>query len=226
MGLLDWLKKILRFKSITNQSITPSQQQKPYEEPTSFSDVQLLESTPSPTQAIQLEKESLQLGMAAGYTGRSIRDIESALNRIESQMVTKDWFTIKLEEAIKNHETKEESRFQTIEATLSSLIRYFDSLPAETRLETIKEAIKGMRLTNKMQQLVNIVIDAKELSYADLAVRLNISQDALRGLLSLVVRRTGKIQRFERENKGWVRFIADSNQNQSQINQTHTNNTM
>lgn len=223
MGLFDWLKRLLRVKSIKNQSIIPSYNDKSSAESTPTSSFNSDEPPPEHS-AIQLEKESLQLGIAAGYTGRSIRDIESSLNRIETQMVTKDWFAIKLEEAIKTHEYKEEGRFQTVEATLSSLIRYFSALPVQTRLETIKEAVKGMRLTNKMNQLINIVKDAKEISYADLATRLNISQDALRGLLSLVVRRTAKIQRLERQNKGWVRFINELNQ--SKINQTSVTNTM
>ncbi|MBI4009883.1 MAG: hypothetical protein HY361_01650 [Candidatus Aenigmarchaeota archaeon] len=226
MNPINWLKRLLRFKSITNQSITQSYDQQPQLEPAHHPSSEFSESLQSSPSAIQLEKESLQLGIAAGYTGRSIRDIESSLDRIESQMVTKDWFTIKLEEAIKTHENNEESRFQAIEATLGSLIRYFDSLPAQTRLETIKDAVRNMRLTNKMLQLVSIARDIKEISYFDLATRLNISQDALRGLLSLVVKRTDQIQRFERENKGWVRFKSDLNQNQSQINQKPIDNTV
>ena len=222
MGLINWLKRLLRVKSITNQSITPSYKEFPTSE-YPLPPAELSEPSPS---TIQLEKDSLQLGIAAGYTGRSIRDIDSSLNRIESQMVTKDWLAIKLEEAIKTHETHEEHRFQAIEATLSSLIRYFDSLPAQMRIETIKEALTSMQLTNKMQQLIKVVEGAGEISYADLALRLNISQDALRGLLSRVVRRTNQIQRVERRNKGWVRFISESNQNQSQINQESMDNTM
>ena len=225
MGLFDWLFRRLRVKSITNQSITPSQNDKsqlPTAEYPSSGYTELSLSSPS---MIALEKESLQLGVAAGYTGRAIKDIESSLNRIESLMVTKDWFTIKLDEALKEYEIKEESRFQAIEATLSSLVRYFGKLPAETRLETIREAVNEFRLTNKMQQLVHAVQEVKEISYEDLAPKLNISQDALRGLLSKVVRRTGNLQRFERDNKGWVRF-NELNQTESQINQKDADNTV
>jgi len=219
MGLIGWLKKILRVKSITNQSITQSYNQTFSLEPTVMAPQEL--SEPSPT-TIQLEKESLQLGVAAGYTGRFIRDIESSLSRMEAQMVTKDWFALKLDEAIKSHEKVIESRFQGIEATLSSLIRYFGSLPPETRLETLCETLKEMQLTNRMKYLINIVKDTKEVSYTELARRLNISEDALRGLLSRIVRRTNQIQRFERENKGWVRFISDSNQSLDQKSVTYT----
>lgn len=211
MGLLDRLKQFLRFKSITNQSnqslnIEPS----PIIETSDIS---------QDATSLTIEKDSLQLGIAAGYTGRSIRDIETSLNRIETNMVTKDWFAIKLEEAMKEYEKKHENRLFTLENALNSLLKFFESLPLRNRVETTLKSLEATRLTNKMKDLINVVKSTGELSYSDLAIRLNISQDALRGLLSLVSRRTLEIERFERENKGWVRYRSDSISNQSQINQ-------
>jgi len=211
MTILNWLKSILRFKSITNQSNQSlNTSEIPLETDMGISDN---------SQSLTIEKDSLQLGIAAGYTGRSIRDIESSLNRIETNMVTKDWLTIKLEEAISSYAKKQEGRFLTLETTLNSLLKFFESLPVNNRMETTLKSIDTIRLTNKMKDLVNVVKDVGEISYADLALRLNISQDALRGLLSLVARRTYEIERFERGNKGWVRYRADLLSNQSQINQ-------
>lgn len=211
MGLLERLKQFLRFKSITNQS----------NQSLNIEPLPIIETSDISQDATSLtiEKDSLQLGIAAGYTGRSIRDIETSLNRIETNMVTKDWFAIKLEEAMKEYENKHENRLFTLENALNSLLKFFESLPLRNRVETTLKSLEANRLTNKMKDLINVVKATGELSYSDLATRLNISQDALRGLLSLVSRRTNEIERFERENKGWVRYRSDSISNQSQINQ-------
>ena len=39
----------------------------------------------------EIEKDSLQLGFAAGYTGRSIHDIHKSLERIETMMPSREW---------------------------------------------------------------------------------------------------------------------------------------
>ena len=211
MGLLDRLKQILRFKSITNQSNQSLN--------TESSHITEQSNISQNVSSLTIEKDSLQLGIAAGYTGRSIRDIETSLNRIEANMVTKDWFAIKLEEAMKEYENKHENRLFTLENALNSLLKFFESLPLRSRVETTLKSVEANRLTNKMKDLINVVKNTGEISYFDLSTRLNISQDALRGLLSLVSRRTNEIERFERDNKGWVRYRSNSIVNQSQINQ-------
>ena len=215
MGLFDRLKRLLRLQSIDNQSIHPSQQpiqdtlmgMEP-EKPQSTSPVPIpvaVAPEPSPPEPIEIERDSLQLGIAAGYTGRSIRDIDSALNRIETQMVTKDWLEIKLRE----HEDKEGLRFNKIETAISPLLRLIQGIPPAQALQHV---IEGIRLTRRMGELLKVVEEAKEISYSGLALKLGIQQDNLRGLLSKIARRTSKIQRFERDNNGWVRWISDFSQ--------------
>lgn len=202
MGFFDRLKRLIRLQSIDNQSIHPSY--------TTIQDSNspVLESH-EPSQ-LEIERDSLQLGIAAGYTGRSIKDIDSALNRIESQMVTKDWLEIKLHQTMKEHENKLEIRFNRIEKVISPLLDMLHEIP-RTGIEQIKEKIEGIRLTRKMNEVLQVVQASKEISYDNLAMKLNIERDNLRGLLSKIAKRTDKIQRFERNNNGWVRWIDDFN---------------
>lgn len=174
---------------------------------------------PQPSEYPQIQKESLQLGLAAGYTGRSLKEIESSLARIESLMVTKDWFkanfddkTPEIIDLLKSHHNSSETHFQAIERSLMSLHATAERAPPEIKTELIKqiEAIESnLPLTPRMQKLVYIVKDSNEISYDELASRLGITLDSLRGLLTLTTRRTNKIQRFEKENRGWVRFTGD-----------------
>jgi hypothetical protein len=57
-----------------------------------------------------------------------------------------------------------------------------------------------------MEELVSLVKSSKEISYDELAAKLNITISALRGLLSTTAQRTNKIERFMVDGKGWVRF--------------------
>ncbi|MDI6806984.1 MAG: hypothetical protein QMD14_04205 [Candidatus Aenigmarchaeota archaeon] len=232
MGIFDRLLWLFRKKrspeaiesmqinqSITNQSINQSQiNQSIIGKPEEKQPMVPLEEVPGPPRQIELEKESLQLGIAAGYTSKSLREIESSLNRIESQMVTKDWFSFQFEdktpeiiEILRKHEENEGKRFEIIQNLLISLQKTTEKAPEPIKSELSAQihAIEAqMPLTPKMQELVSIVKGAKEISYTDLASKLAISEDALRGLLSVTVRRTNKIQRFEKDNKGWVRYLA------------------
>jgi hypothetical protein len=144
---------------------------------------------------LTLERDSVQLGLAAGYTGRSIRDIESSLSRIESQMVTKDWIMLKLSD---------------MEDTMDKLSEKVDFISKFTNFDTIggRRAAIEERLTYKMNELVAAVKGAGEISYDDLARRLNISTSALRGLLSNIMRRTDVLERFSVGNKGHVRYLG------------------
>ncbi len=192
MGILDKLRQIFSYKE---RLIDSNQSQIN----------QSLEHPPS-EQTIPIEPGSLQLGIAAGYTGRSIRDIESSLNRIESQMATKDWVDIKLREAISDK--------------LDKIISYLETISHSGILQeggfrdTVGRVVASEGLTPKMKSLLDVVEDADEISYSDLAIKLNISENSLRGLLSIISRRTNDIQRFEKSGRGWVRR-TDSITNQS-----------
>jgi len=170
-------------------------------------------SEPTPDDVL---KDSFQLGLAAGYTGRSLKSIESSLTRVESQMPTKDWFSTQFEdktpeliEILKKHEENEEKRFELLQNLLAS------GKLSERSAELILPSsfpLGELLLTHKMQILVSIVRESREISYKDLANRLGLTVSALRGLLSNTLIRTNNIERFRKDGKGWVRYLesADS----------------
>jgi hypothetical protein len=211
MAILDHLKKIFCKKSaIQSESINHSINQS-------------LNQSEEKPQPIELERESLQIGIAAGYTGRSIKEIESSLVRIESQMTSKEWFIaqfgdpkkiIELLESIrdilKTHDDLTMKHFEVIESSLSSLQGIAKKAPEPIRTEMLNQLNiieSNLPLTPKMRQLEDIVKNVGEISYAELANRLGITESALRGFLTQCIRRGVKIQRFEKLGKGWVRFV-------------------
>jgi len=172
---------------------------------------------------VEIEESSFKLGLASGYTGRSIRNIEDALNRIESQMVTRDWFNVefedrtpelmreltKLHEEMQIHDENEQKRSEIIQNILEKMRNIANTAPNEVKfglLDQIRAVESQLPLTKKMEELISIVTEARQVSYDDLAIKLNISVSALRGLLSNTTQRTNKIERFMVDGKGWVRI--------------------
>lgn len=172
---------------------------------------------PKTSPSIELQKDSLQLGVAAGYTGRALKEIESSLIRIESQMASKDWFTSQFEdrtpeliEAFKKHDENTQKRFDSIERLTGLMQRTAEKSPEPIKTELFGqiEAVKAeLSPSIKMQKLISIVRESKEISYTDLAARLEISESALRGLLSNTIKRSGAVERFRKDGKGWVRLV-------------------
>jgi len=170
----------------------------------------------SPT--VELQKDSLQLGIAAGYTGRSLREIESSLIRIESQMSSKDWFLTQFEDRtpelinlFKIHEENAQRRFESIQNILISLQKSAVNAPEPLKAELIQKISsieRQLPLTSKMKELLQIVNQYNEISYDELASKLNISVSALRGLLANVMKRTNEIERFDKNRKGWARYVG------------------
>lgn len=171
----------------------------------------------------EISKDSFQLGLAAGYTGRSIKSIEESLGRMEIQMVTKDWFKTEFQDStpellellksthklLQEHEDNENKRFSMILESLNKMRTIADHAPEPIRHELKKEIEimeNNIPLSNKMRQLVEIVSKIRDISYEDLAQMLTISVSALRGLLSTTLQRTQKIERYTKEGKGWVRY--------------------
>ena len=172
---------------------------------------------------LDLQKESVQLGLAAGYTGRALRDIERSLVRIESSMPSRDWFTIEfgdqkkvveLLESIRNilkiHDDLTMKHFEMLENTIYALQGIAQKAPEPVKTEILKE-IRSIEAnlppTPKMQQLITTVKQAGEINYTNLANALGITESALRGLLTLTIRRTSAVQRFEKDGKGWVKPV-------------------
>jgi hypothetical protein len=196
-----------------------------------------ISSQEQPKSTISIEKESLQLGVAAGYISRSLYSIEDSLARIETLMPSKEWISLnltpKLEEiqqtilnlrdVLSSHEKNEEKRFEALLEAITKLKTTAPSLPepAKTEILSTVKTLKSAALSPKMQQILEILKERREISYNELAEKLGITTDGLRGLLSRMVRVCDEIERFERENKGWVRLKAiqnDLNRNES-INQ-------
>lgn len=233
MGVFDWIKKII----------------KKTEEKTIASDTYRYESIPSDTyryesydttirideslktqksiedkNSITLEKDSLKLGVAAGYISRYLIDIEDSLKRLESMMTSKDWIMInilpkldqtisaiqQLKEIISKHEANEEKRFEIIYDSINKLRSIQPTLPEKSQniiSETI-ENLKRASLTPKMEEILRIVKEKGEISYLELSEKMNITIDSLRGILSKMCKITDEIERFEKEGKGWVRYKA------------------
>ncbi len=141
-----------------------------------------------------VEKNSYELGLAAGYTGHSIKQIENSLNRIESQMVTKDWFLIQFNQL--------DRRIEDIERALG-IIK--GAIPT---LEKQKSVIKIAPLTPKMQELLEIIKEFKEISFADLALKMNMNISDLRSILSIMAKRTNEIERYRKNRNGMIKYVS------------------
>lgn len=181
---------------------------------------------------IELEKESLQLGIAAGYTGKSLKEIEASLNRIESQMVSKDWFLSKFEiplltiseikDILKQHDENVSKKFDIIQNSVESIKKTteFAPEPIKSKIITQIEKIESqLPLTQKMEEVLAIIKECGEISYKDLAQRLGWKDTSgLRGLLSNMIKRTDEIERFEKDGQGWVRYRFKALQSASNLN--------
>lgn len=187
--------------------------------------------------SIKIEKDALKIGVAAGYLSRYLIDIDDSLKRIESLMASKEWFLInilpKLEQGavtlneikdiISKHEMNDEKRFEILYEAINKLKSIEYSLPENSRniiTETIN-SLKKASLTPKMEEILKIVKENGEISYAELAEKTNVSVDSLRGILSKMCKITDDIERFEKNGKGWVRYKAipnDTNRYESNSN--------
>jgi len=173
---------------------------------------------------ISIDKESLKVGMAAGYISRSLISIEDGIERIETLMPSKEWISMNLTPKIEqiqqiaihirdllmNHERNEEKRFEVLLEAITKLKTLAPSLPEPTKTEILSTvtALKSAALTPKMQQILDILKERREISYQELAEKLGITTDGLRGILSRMVRVCDEIERFEKDGKGWVRIRA------------------
>ena len=188
MALLNFIKKLFtRREMIESPSLTHS--------------LNHIEQQPPPTTSI--EHDSYHLGLAAGYTGKSIKDIESSLVRLESQMVSKDWFLVHFQ-----------SFSQQLTETMLLVRRILEQMAKSGyNLPIIQTTVDLPRITPKMALLAEIVREVKEISYEDLAARLGMNTvHGLRSLLSESVKQIPELERFKRKRKGWVRYKETAQQ--------------
>ena len=110
---------------------------------------------------------------------------------------------------MKIHDENEQNRFEIIQNILEKMKNIANIAPNEVKfslLDQIKAVESQLPLTKKMEELISFVKATGQISYDDLAIKLNISVSALRGLLSNATQRTNKIERFMIDGKGWVRI--------------------
>lgn len=217
MGFLDRLKRAFtkqndvksiesmdhRFESIEQRQPEPStppsppmEQPKPVALSTSISNYRgVSQEIVSP----EVQKDSYQLGLAAGYTGRSIREIEGSLARIEAQMVTKDWLL--------NEINRIDRRIEDIERALGIIKGALPPMDEKTGDTAI---VKRMPLTQRMEELLRVVREAGQISFADLAIKMNLDISDLRSMLSIMTKRTDLIERYRIHRTGWVKYVGDN----------------
>jgi hypothetical protein len=201
----DWLKRVLKIQTRTHALDSSTQ--------TNTHALTHARTQTYETSSIDLDKESVQLGLAAGFTGRSIHDIDSSLNRIEALMTSKDWMTVQLDEHFRQHEENEQHRLETIINALNSLhsISLEAPEPLKTKLlDKITATETHLGLSNRMKELIQLVKYYGEVNYFDLAHKMNITESGLRSLLTMTLRRTNEIEKFERDNRKWLKFKQSS----------------
>lgn len=236
MGLKDLFKKIFRKNrsdATENYSAVTAMQSdvtSPYSAATQYEAPKTQESTYSAVTALQpkddirLEKDSLKLGLAAGVAGRSIYDISTSLSRIESMMVTKDWLTANdrtqqlyeiltsLRSILESHDRHTLEKFESVEHFLDRLSSIAQKVPEPIQSE-LKTEIKSLELviplSPKMVEALGIVYEVGTISYKDLSTRLGYKDvSSLRSLLSHMLERTNKIEKFEKDGEKWIRVKA------------------
>ena len=231
--VFEWFKRLIK-----NQSINQS------DESINHSINQSLNQSINQSNAeadIRLQKDSLELGLAAGYAGHSLKTIESSIERLESMTLTKQWAENYLLPLLKSIDDNEQKRFETLLSVLNNLrdasykaTRDIQNVFEKPIIDIEKEVSKSPKLTPQTQKLLSILKEVGEISYSDIYNRMGMeSEDGLRGFLSVVEKKTGLIERFEKEGsrKKWVRLktqnepISNQSLNQSDmfamLNQTN-----
>ncbi len=180
--------------------------------------------------SLEFDKESVQLGLAAGYTGRSIHDINDSLNRIETLMPSKDWLLIQLEQSFRQHEENEQKRLEIILGALNSLHLLSSEVPEplKTKISNeIRTIESSLELSKRMKELIQLVKYFGKAPYADLAQKMGITQSAFRSLLSLTMPRTDELEKIEENNKKYLKYkgynSASSSQSSVQTDQNQSN---
>lgn len=200
--VFDWFKRLLKKNQaldLINQSNTQTNNQA----------------------SLEFDKESVQLGLAAGYTGRSIHDINDSLNRIETLIPSKDWLLIQLEQSFRQHEENEQKRLEIILRALNSLHLLSSGAPEplKTKIsDEIRTIESSLELSKRMKELIQIVKYSGKATYADLAQKMGITQSAFRSLLSLTMPRTDELEKIEENNKKYLKYKRYSNASSGQSN--------
>jgi hypothetical protein len=225
VSLIDILRRIFRKKQashIASIDATASYSELTRSESESASHIDVA-SLPKESK-LELEKESLQIGLAAGYTGRALHDILSSLNRIESLMVTKDWYTATdkspqlyellniIKSLLEIHDKRSTEKLEYIENSLHKLSLIAEKSPEPIKSELTREIAfirSKLPLSPTMERALSIIKETGEISYKDLTTRLGYTDvSSVRSLLSRMLERTDTIEKFNKDGEKWVRFKA------------------
>lgn len=186
---------------------------------------QALPSTTANLTTLLEEKErELPTGIIIGYTSKTLKNIEDGILRLEKSLPDKEWLKGELNEyftkvieslkialkAIDEHESRSNLRYESIESALNRIEEIASSLKESSQKEQIIKEVAEIRrnipLSPRMQEILEMLKEKKEMSYEEIAQSIGISVSALRGLLSEMCRRTDMVERFEKDGKGWLRL--------------------
>ena len=143
-------------------------------------------------------QDVFKLGFLTGYVGKSLESIEDSLKRLESLTPSKDWLESKFQdfisklmdeirsvkESVDTHESNQEKRFNILNESLNRLESLASKAPSplkEEILEEVETLKQNLPLTPRMEKLLSIVEEHGEISYKQLAEKMGISTDSLRG---------------------------------------------
>ncbi len=193
--IFDWFKRLKKKQTL-------EQAQQTLEETNERTNEQTHDNIEN--SSVELHKESLQIGLAAGYTGRSIHDINESLNRIETLLPTRDWLLVQFEKHFSDHESNEQRRLEAILNALESISKLSLDVPEPIRSEIQSEVnnIKNKLATSdRMNELIELVRQNGEISYADAAARLTLTPSGFRSLVSDTKKRTDEITTVDHGDK-------------------------
>ena len=145
-------------------------------------------------------------------------------------MPSKDWLTIELSEYFHHHEENEQRRLETIITALNSLHSISLEAPEPIKaklLDKINKTESSLGLSSRMKELIQVVQYYGEVNYFDLAQKMNLTESGLRSLLTMTIRRTSELEKFDRDNRKWLRYKSDgalSTQARTQAFENQPNN--
>jgi hypothetical protein len=139
-------------------------------------------------------------------------------------MASKDWFlanfedkTPELIEIIRELDHNNQVRYEAIQRSIDKLKGMTQTLPEPLRTSLdaqISSIESNLPLTPKMEEALGIIKEVGEISYEELAKRLNLSEvSGLRGLMANMSKRTKNIERFTKGGKGWVKYVVKNDLN-------------
>jgi len=171
-------------------------------------------------------KEAFSIGFAAGYAGKSLLTIEEKVRGLEEKIITKEWAQSEVVKrlddilfALQKHDESTKKIHEKIAYHLIRILEVAQNL-AQPHREAIEKEVEEIRkeisLTPRMQKVLELIREKKEISYKELARNLGYSSiSGIRALLSEISKRTDEIERFVKNGEGWVRIKGASERSEA-----------